>query len=82
MSFSLYRDTIASYGIAKDDAEVIADCMATKRLCSWVNTEPVTNEQVKKINELIVQHNIPIFVVVDSVPTRSKYIWEVKHKKQ
>jgi hypothetical protein len=81
MSFPMFRDTIASYGIAKDDAEVIADCMVTKRVCSWVNNEPVTHDQINKVNAFISQNNIAIAVVVEAVSTRNKFIWEVKHRK-
>ena len=81
MSFSQFKDRIASFGIAVDDAEVIADCMVTKKVCSWVNTEPVVETQIQKINELFLQSNIPLTLNVESIPTRNKFIWEVKLKK-
>jgi len=81
MSFSLFKETIVGFGIAPEDAEVVADCMVTKKVCSWVNTEHVSNEQVQKINEFISQNSIPIYLKIDSIPTRNKFIWEVKLKK-
>jgi len=81
MSFSQFRETIAGFGIAHEDAEVIADCIVTKKVCSWVNTAPVDDSQVKKINEFIAQQNVQIFLSIQSVPTRGKFIWEVKHKR-
>ncbi len=81
MAFESFRETSVSFGIAKEDAEVVADCMVTKKVCSWVNNEPVTPNHVAKINEFISQNSIPIFLNVDSVPTRGKFIWEVKIKK-
>jgi hypothetical protein len=81
MTFESFRESIVGLGIAREDAEVIADCMVTKKTCSWVNTEAVTPDHVAKINAFISQHSIPIFLKVDSVPTRGKFIWEVRPKK-
>lgn len=81
MSYSHYRDSIAGLGIAVEDAEVLADCMVTKKVCSWINTAPVSNEQITKVNEFFVQNSVPIFLHVDHIPTRDKYIWEVKVKR-
>ena len=38
MSYSQYRDVISGLGIAVEDAEVLADCMVTKKVCFWINT--------------------------------------------
>lgn len=81
MTFESFRESIVGLGIAREDAEVIADCMVTKKTCSWVNTEIVTPDHVEKINAFISQNSLPLFIKVDSVPTRGKFIWEVKMKK-
>ena len=81
MSYSQYRDVISGLGIAVEDAEVLADCMVTKKVCFWINTAPVNKEQITKVNEYFVQNSIPIVLQVDHIPTRDKYIWEVKIKR-
>jgi hypothetical protein len=81
MAFADYVESLVGFGLTKDDAEVVADCMVTKRMCSWINNEPISEDQVKKVNEFITQQGLPIVVVVESVATRNKFIWEVKLKK-
>lgn len=81
MSFSQFRDAISGLGIAVEDAEVLADCMVTKKVCSWVNNSPVSKEQIVKVNEYFIQNSIPIVLQVDHIQTRDKYIWEVKVKR-
>ena len=40
-------------GIAEHDAKVLADCVVTRKSCSWVNTDPVEKEAVRSLLELI-----------------------------
>jgi hypothetical protein len=65
-------------GITEHDALVIADCIVTRKSCSWVNTDPVDDHILHDLNKLIAKNNYRIKVKVDAVPTRSKFIWDVK----
>jgi hypothetical protein len=65
-------------GINEHDALVIADCIITRKSCSWVNTEPVDDKILFDLNRLIQKNSYGIKVKVDAVPTRSKFIWDVK----
>jgi hypothetical protein len=78
---SKYEDVMADIigiGITEHDAMVIADCVVTRKSCSWVNTDEVNETILKDLNDLIKRNSYGITVKVQPVPTRSKYIWEVK----
>jgi hypothetical protein len=78
---SKYEDVMADImgiGITEHDAMVIADCVVTRKSCSWVNTDEVDEKMLKDLNDLIKKSNYGITVKVQPVPTRSKFIWEVK----
>lgn len=65
-------------GVAEHDALVIADCIITRKSCSWVNTDPVDDKMLRDLNDLISRKEYGIRINVEPVPTRSKFIWEVK----
>ncbi len=65
-------------GITEHDAIVIADCIVTRKSCSWVNTDPVDEKMLHDLRDLIKRQNYGISVEVEPVPTRGKFIWEVK----
>ena len=47
---SKYEDVMADIegiGITEHDAMVIADCVVTRKSCSWVNTDPVDENILK-----------------------------------
>jgi hypothetical protein len=69
---------LVGVGITEHDALIIADCIVTRKSCSWVNTDPVDDKILHDLNNLIKKHNYGIRVKVDAVPTRSKFIWDVK----
>jgi len=69
---------LTGIGITEHDALIIADCVVTRKSCSWVNTDPVDEKMLADLNMLIKTHNYNIIVKVDAVPTRSKFIWDVK----
>lgn len=69
---------LMSVGVSEHDALVIADCIVTRKSCSWVNTDEVSDKLLKDLNHLIEKHNYGIKVIIEAVPTRSKFIWEVK----
>jgi len=65
-------------GVSEHDALVLADCIISRKSCSWVNTDEVNDKMVQDLNHLMEKKNYGIKVVVDAVPTRNKYIWDVK----
>ncbi|MBD3210612.1 hypothetical protein GF318_04500 [Candidatus Micrarchaeota archaeon] len=65
-------------GISEHDALVIADCVVTRKSCSWVNSDPVDERVLQDLNDLIEKEGYKVRVEVQPVPTRSKFIWEVK----
>ncbi len=69
---------LISVGITEHDALVIADCIITRKSCSWVNTDPVDDKIIKDLSDLIKKNEYGIMVKVDPLPTRSKFIWDVK----
>lgn len=69
---------LVGVGLTEHDALVIADCIVTRKSCSWVNTDMVDDKILTDLDNLIKKHNYGIKVKVDSVPTRSKFIWDVK----
>lgn len=72
---------LISIGISEHDALVIADCIVIRKSCSWVNTDQVDDRILLDLNNLIKKNNYGVSVKVDAIPTRSKFIWEVKvHK--
>ncbi|MFN7991459.1 MAG: hypothetical protein U0R44_04855 [Candidatus Micrarchaeia archaeon] len=73
---------IIGVGISEHDALIIADCIITRKSCSWVNTDDVDDKILQDLDNLIKKHNYRISVKVDAVPTRSKFIWDVKVPQQ
>ncbi|MFH0884957.1 MAG: hypothetical protein V1861_04565 [Candidatus Micrarchaeota archaeon] len=69
---------LTGVGITDHDALIIADCIITRKSCSWVNTDPVDDKMLADLSTLIKNNNYGITVKVDAVPTRSKFIWDVK----
>lgn len=69
---------LISVGVSEHDALVIADCIVTRKSCSWVNTDEVSDKLLQDLRNLIDKNDYRIKVLVDAVPTRSKFIWEIK----
>ncbi len=65
-------------GITEHDALIIVDCIVTRKSCSWVNNDPVDDKLIHDLRDLIARHGYRIKVDIQAVPTRSKFIWEVK----
>ncbi len=65
-------------GISEHDALVLADCIITRKSCSWVNLDPVNEKLLSDLESLIKKQNYRIKVTVEPVRTRDKFIWDVK----
>ena len=69
---------LQTVGVSEHDAKVIADCIISRKSCSWVNTDEVTDKIIYDLRSLIDRQNYRIRIDIEPVPTRNKYIWEVK----
>ena len=69
---------IMGVGVSEHDALVIADCIVTRKSCSWVTTDEVDDKLVKDLTNLVEKNGYRIKITTDAVPTRSKFIWEIK----
>jgi hypothetical protein len=69
---------LTEIGITEPDALVIADCIITRKSCSWVNTDFVDDKVLMDLNDLVKKNNYRIAIKVDAIPTRSKFIWDIK----
>jgi hypothetical protein len=69
---------IMGVGVSEHDALVLADCIVSRKSCSWVNNEPVNEKLLADLKHLIEKENYGILVNIQSIPTRGKFIWEVK----
>jgi len=76
--FEEVKAEIMGIGVAEHDAMVIADCVVTRKSCSWVNTDEVSDKLLLDLNNLVKKNNYGIVIKVQPVPTRSKFIWEIK----
>ncbi|MFH2106322.1 MAG: hypothetical protein ABII22_03610 [Candidatus Micrarchaeota archaeon] len=74
-----YRELL-KLGISVEDSKVIADSIVSQRSCSWINIEPVDVPKIAALNSFLDNKNL--YAVVNSIPTRGKYIWDVKLKKK
>ncbi len=72
------RDKLREIGLSEVDAEALADCIVTKKSCSWVNTDEVNNAVLQRLGEYLKEKGHKLRVSVESVSTRNKYIWDVK----
>ena len=72
------KEELMAIGITEHDALVIADCVVTRKSCSWVNTDLVDENMLSQLNDLVKRNDYRINVDVQPVPTRGKFIWEVK----
>ena len=71
-------DQLKDVGLAHTDATVIADCIITRKSCSWMNTDPVNETVLRNLHELIMTRQYGIRIRIDPIHTRNKYVWEVK----
>ncbi len=77
-NFREVMSEIISVGITAYDAEVIADCITTRKSCSWVNTDQVDDKIIVALKNLIAEKKYGVRVTVESLATRNKFIWEIK----
>lgn len=72
------REQLKGLGISQTDCEPLANCIVTRNSCSWVNTDEVSNACLQRLGDFIKANGYKIRVSVEAVPTRGKYIWDVK----
>jgi len=69
---------LLTIGISDLDAKIILDCIIAKKSCSWMNADFIDDKTVSALNKFITENNYSLQVKVDAVPTRGKFIWDVK----
>jgi len=69
---------IKKTGVSSQDAVVIADCIVTRKSCSWVNTDPVSKDTVRNLLNAIKENDFRLDLSIKSVASRDKFIWEIK----
>jgi len=72
------KEQLIALGLSETDAEPLANCIVTKKSCSWVNTDEIDNNKLDRLGKFLKENGYKIRVSVEAVPTRGKYIWEVK----
>lgn len=75
-------DKVMSFGFSETDAEVIAESLLSRKSCSWVNTDQVSDAVLKTFNDFLTQNKYELVLRVSDVPTRGKYIWEIRSTKK
>ncbi|MFH1521151.1 MAG: hypothetical protein ABID61_05890 [Candidatus Micrarchaeota archaeon] len=78
MSSQSVVNEITGIGISQSDAVVLADCFISGKSCSWVNTDDVSHDSVRKLLDYMEKNNHKFALSIKTIPTRGKYIWEVK----
>lgn len=69
---------LLALGISDLDAKIVLDCIITKKSCSWMNADFVDDSIINALNKFITENNYSLHVKVDPVPSRGKFIWDVK----
>ncbi len=69
---------LVKMGFSESDSEALADCMVNGNSLSWVNADPVDDAMLELLNKFIEVNNAKVKVSVKDVPTRGKYLWDVK----
>ena len=72
------HEKLIEMGVSNLDAELVVNCINRKSAYTWLNTDPITREQVRKVNEFIMQNSMGVRIELSEVPYQGKYIWDVK----
>lgn len=72
---------ILAFGISDVDAKVILDSIIYKTSTSWVNNDSIDDARLAALNKYITDNNFGLYVAITSVPTRNKFVWDVKVRK-
>jgi len=75
--FAVYTKLMA-LGVSDLDAKILLDSIIAKKSCSWMNGDAISESTVAALNKFMIENSHPLVIKVDLVPTRGKYIWEVK----
>lgn len=82
MDYKTAYNEIMELGVSEQDAMLLADCIATKKSCSWVNNDEIEKESIRKLVTYIQDKELPLELSIKHLETRNKYIWEVKIKEK
>ncbi len=65
-------------GVSKLDAELVVNCINRKSSYTWLNTDPITQDQICIVNDFIAKNDMGVKVILSEVPYQNKFIWDVK----
>ncbi len=65
-------------GVSDLDAGLVVNCINSKSTYTWMNTDRVTQEQIKQVNGFLAQKGMRVKVELSEVSYQGKFIWEVK----
>ncbi len=72
------HEKLQEFGVSKLDAELVVNCINKKSSFTWLNTDPITQDQINVVNDFIAQNDMGVKVILSEVPYQSKFIWDVK----
>jgi hypothetical protein len=72
-------EKVLSFGFSETDAEIIAESLISKKSCSWINNDPVDDFMLSKFRAFLAENNYNLSISVEYLPTRNKYIWQIKN---
>ncbi|MFH1470406.1 MAG: hypothetical protein ABIF01_01540, partial [Candidatus Micrarchaeota archaeon] len=72
------HEKLLGMGVSKLDAELVVNCINKKSAYTWLNTDPITQEQVQQVNDFIAENDMGVKILLSEVPYQNKFIWDVK----
>jgi hypothetical protein len=69
---------LMEFGVSDLDAGLVVNCVQKMSSYTWLNTDPISKEQINNVNEYFAQNDIKIKIEMSEVPHQGKYIWDVK----
>lgn len=65
-------------GVSDLDAGLVVNCINNKSSYTWMNTDPITKEQIGVVNAFLSDNGMGILVELSEVSYQGKFIWDVK----
>jgi hypothetical protein len=78
MSPQEIHQKLMALGVSDLDAGLVVNCISKKSAYTWLNTDPISKEQVQNINDFITSNEMEVKVEVSEVPYQGKFIWDIK----
>jgi hypothetical protein len=78
MSPQEIHQKLMGMGVSDLDAGLVVNCVTRKSAYTWLNTDPISKEQVANVNDFLTANEMEVKIEVSEVPYQSKFIWDVK----